>query len=59
MIGSPAVDPLGNIYAGSMDHKLYAVTPLGNPLWPPFVTGDFIQYSSPAMRYNRKLCLRV
>jgi len=47
---SPAIGADGTVYVGSLDGKLYAVTPLGNLKWV-FETGDEIN-ASPAIGPN-------
>jgi outer membrane protein assembly factor BamB len=52
VFSSPAVDPAtGNIYQGSNDGRLYALTPNGAPLWPAqfFQTTGGIFRSSPTV----------
>jgi outer membrane protein assembly factor BamB len=45
---SPAINPVnGNVYFGSDDNKLYAITPEGNGLWAFTTGGDVV--SSPAL----------
>jgi len=46
---SPAIDKEGNIYIGSCDYNLYAITPDGQRKWT-FFTNDRVT-SSPAIKY--------
>ncbi len=50
---SPAIDSDGNIYFGSWDKKLYALSPDGTLLWS-FTTGGVIR-SSPTIGPDRTI----